>query len=77
MTLLSKEFDNTWTGKTMQSNLDHVIASKNLKFKKQGMNNNKPFFVKVSGWQQLQSEARNEFVKNISDHCLLFVEIEK
>jgi hypothetical protein len=30
----------------------------------------------VDGWVNRTGEARRNFVKNISDHCLLYAEIE-
>lgn len=74
MRILPKTHDNTWSsdGKKM-SNLDHVIASTDVQFKTQA--GSPPAQVLVDGWINRTGEARINFVKNISDHCLLFAEI--
>jgi hypothetical protein len=76
MQLLEKEYDKTFNNGKIKSNLDHVIVSKNIKIKEQGKSqDNKVYYVKVAGWQQLSGSQRDNFIKNISDHCLLYLEI--
>jgi len=76
MSLLPKEFSQTFNNGTLLSDLDHVLASDNLTFTEQGATSNgNPFVVNVRGWQQLSGAARKKFIAEISDHCSLFVEI--
>jgi len=76
MRILQKTHGHTWSsdGKKM-SNLDHVIASDDVEFKilQAGP---PPAQVLVDGWVNRTGEARTNFVKNISDHCLLFAEVK-
>lgn len=76
MRVLQKTHDKTWSsdGKKM-SNLDHVIASNDLQFKTMQV---EPSLaeVLVDGWVNRDGEARINFVKNISDHCMLFAQIK-
>jgi endonuclease/exonuclease/phosphatase family metal-dependent hydrolase len=71
MRMLQKSHDVTWAGGSMTSNLDHVLASDDLKFKIQRASAE----VLVDGWVQRTGTARTNFVKNISDHCLLYAEV--
>lgn len=72
MTLLKKSHEKTWSsdGKKM-SNLDHVLASNDLSFKVQAPGP-QPVQILVDGWVNRTGEARANFVKNISDHSLLY-----
>jgi len=73
MELLQKSFDKTWTdGKGLYSNLDHVIASRQILFKTWG-----DAQVKVSGWNQYPegSTEFKKFIGNVSDHCSIYCEI--
>jgi len=73
MRILSKTHPHTWSSDgEKKSNLDHVIASADLHFKTQQP---APAEVVVDGWVNRAGEARTNFVKNISDHCLLFAEV--
>ena len=74
MRLLAKEFSVTFNNLKEQSDLDHILASNDLKFT-EFVTNEKKFHVKVSGWQQLKGEARKEFIQTISDHCSLYCEV--
>jgi len=76
MRILQKTHDNTWSsdGKKM-SNLDHVIASDDVQFRTLQAGP-PPAQVLVDGWVNRAGEARTNFVKNISDHCLLFAEVK-
>ncbi len=75
MRMLQKTRDDTWSsdGKKM-SNLDHVIASDDITFTLQ--RGSLSAQVLVDGWVNRTGEARTNFVRNISDHCLLFAEIQ-
>jgi hypothetical protein len=75
MRVLPKTHAHTWSSDgTKKSNLDHVIASSDLQFKPVP-DTSSPAEVLVDGWLNRTGAARLNFVKNISDHCLLFVEI--
>ncbi len=75
MVVLQKEFNLTYNNGTLMSNLDHVIATDNLTFRQLGTAQGRPFFVRVSGWQQLQGSARKQFIETISHHCSLYSEV--
>jgi len=75
MVLLSKEFAHTFDNGKVISDLDHILATDNITFGELGHTAGKPFYVKVTGWQQLEGEARKEFIETISDHCSLYCEI--
>ncbi len=57
----------------LKSNLDHVIASKELNFSLIGANNST---ITVNGWNQLDGNERIDFLREISDHSAIFGEIE-
>jgi hypothetical protein len=74
MRVLSKTAANTW-GKTsgMRSNLDHVVASDQLKFKDFAGKE-----VEVRGWAELPTEAEQaQWITRYSDHCMLYFEVQK
>jgi len=73
MRLLSKTADNTWgkvSGK--RSNLDHVVASDQLAFKSFGGKE-----VEVRGWPQLEEADQAKWIREFSDHALLYFEVQK
>ena len=77
MRFLKKDYDFTWTnGNTMLGNLDHVIASNQIKFNKFSSD----FEVIVSGWKELLSKENKKqfryFVTKVSDHNSLYFEIQ-
>jgi hypothetical protein len=74
MTVLSKEEDATWLGSKGKSNLDHIIASTALKFTTYGAAA-KPYQVRIDGWAKLAGAERTAYLKNISDHCLLYAKV--
>lgn len=74
MRLLTKEFSATFNNLKEQSDLDHILATNNIKFTEL-VANGKKFHVKVSGWQQLKGETRKQFIQTISDHCSLYCEV--
>ena len=74
MTVLPKSHEKTWRnigGK--MSSLDHVVASRELQFSAvPGLPGAR---ITVDGWVNRTGEARQNFVKNISDHSLLFGQV--
>ncbi len=72
MRMLQKSHEFTWSGGATKSNLDHVLASNDLQFQ---MQQPVPAEVLVDGWVNRTGKARTNFVKNISDHCLLYAEV--
>ena len=79
MKLLDKSHDNTWSSfGNKKSDLDHVIISQDVKIQQWYFSNdpNTTFPVIVDGWVDLNDNARKDFVKNISDHSLLYGEIQ-
>jgi len=75
MVLLAKELDATFSDGRILSDLDHVLATDNISFRVLGQRSVEPFYVGVTGWQQLQGPARLDFISNVSDHCSLYCEI--
>lgn len=81
MTRLTKTMNYTWRGKVnkkiKESNLDHVYASTNLKFKEFERNGVKAE-VDVRGWvNEPNDERRNKWTQLYSDHSLLYFELQK
>lgn len=81
MRRLTKTVDYTWRGevnnKTKKSNLDHVYASTNLRFKELERDGVKAD-VDVRGWVDEPNEEReDEWTKLYSDHSLLYFELQK
>lgn len=74
MKLLGKSRDVTWKGSAGESNLDHVIASASLEFTRFGDGSDAPQ-VRVLGWPDLAGVAQTTFLKNVSDHASLYLEI--
>jgi hypothetical protein len=71
-----KSHDLTFNNGKLQSDLDHALVSHHLKLAVLGKRpDNRDFFVRVRGWQQLTGAARVNFIENISDHCSLFLEV--
>lgn len=66
MSILTKDFSDTYSNGKTQSNLDQVIASDSLGIMTP---------VAVRGWQQLAGAARQKFISEISDHCSLLVTV--
>jgi len=61
------------------SDLDHIVASRHLKFLPQyNHGETDKYEVKLDGWRKyINSETKlKKFVEEISDHCLLFCELE-
>jgi exonuclease III len=75
MKVLDKDEPNTWWGggTIAPSNLDFVVARSHLKFKKFGTSE-----VTVRGWPKLATPAQQlQWVRTMSDHGLLFFQLEK
>ena len=81
MRRLSKTSPVTWTGGSgsslPDSNLDHVYASKNLKFKKFTDKDGKDTDVLVTGWVDHDGEDRDRWRDEYSDHSMLYFEVQK
>ncbi len=79
MKLLSKSHDVTWKkmGRNFTSDLDHAMASDLMPFVNLGKNAaGEDYAVQVSGWVDKPEAAREAFLRDLSDHCLLTVEVE-
>ena len=79
MKLLDKSHNNTWSSsRNQESDLDHVIVSHDVKIQQWYFSNdpNTIFPIIVDGWVDLNDNARKDFVRNISDHSLLYGEIQ-
>jgi Endonuclease/Exonuclease/phosphatase family len=73
MRLLPKTHPHTWSSDGVRkSNLDHVLASDELRFKPVPGGTAE---VLVDGWVNREGEARKNFVRNISDHSLLLARL--
>jgi hypothetical protein len=69
MSLLPKDYQWTWTDGNKESDLDHVVAADSIKFT--SWNGNR---VRVEGWNKVQDVSK--WIKDVSDHCALYCEIE-
>ena len=82
MGMLSKTYHSTlaWKKKGTKrysfANLDHVLATKNLRFNEVYDNNGQRAEVRVDGWHYLNGSQRTEFIEHISDHCSLYAELQ-
>jgi len=75
MKVLDKDEENTWWGggTLAPSNLDFVVARNHLQFKK--FDNVE---VSVRGWPKIADPAaRLQWVRSLSDHGLLFFQVER
>jgi endonuclease/exonuclease/phosphatase family metal-dependent hydrolase len=78
MELLNKSHEKTWSSSgNKKSDLDHVMISQDVKIQQWYFTSdpNTTFPIIVDGWVDLNENTRKDFVKNISDHSLLFGEI--
>ncbi len=81
MTLFEKSHDLTWRQSkgSMTSDLDHVMASDVVKLKTLGQRSKNgidiDFPVQVAGWVDKNKPERNAFLRDLSDHCSLTVEV--
>jgi hypothetical protein len=73
MRVLAKNAPHTWrnAGQT-RSNLDHVVAADHLKFKSFGA----AVDVDVLGWPKLPADAQKDWIGKLSDHALLYFEVQ-
>lgn len=75
MRRLTKTSEGTWwngTASLPPSNLDHVIASRQLRFRPFGGKD-----IDVRGWPMLAMEdAKRAWIRRYSDHGLLFFQVE-
>ena len=83
MRRLIKTHDVTWSNgagsRIADSNLDHVYAAEHLRFKPfKRPAENVEAEVAVRGWvDQSTQAARDKWIKDYSDHCLLYFEVQK
>ncbi len=82
MRRLTKTHDATWWGGSastyMPADLDHVYASKHLKFKPFKDSHDRDAEVDVRGWVTERSpSAKDLWASEHSDHALLFFEVQK
>jgi len=79
MRLLKKSHDVTWKklGRSMTSDLDHVMVSDVLNIKNLGDReaDGEEFSVAVNGWVDKGKSARDAFLRDLSDHCSLVIEV--
>lgn len=78
MRRLAKTAPATWwngsTGSYAPSDLDHVVAARHLKFKAFSGGAE----ISVRGWAaEPTPAAQDQWIKDHSDHCLLFFQVEK
>lgn len=78
MRRLAKTVEATWwngpQGSLPQSNLDHVVAARHLKFKAFAGGAH----ISVRGWVNEPTDAaKGEWIRQHSDHSLLFFQLEK
>jgi hypothetical protein len=77
MRRLSKNSPHTWSNGSGSSippsNLDHVVAAEHLAFRQFGGAD-----IDVRGWPKLKKEAeQDKWIRDFSDHALLFLEVQK
>lgn len=75
MTRLTKNAPSTWSNgsksKIPPSDLDHVVASDNLRFKTFGGSS-----ISVRGWvEETTDSAKDQWIRDYSDHALLYLEV--
>lgn len=76
MLLLRKDRPATWTNGRKRSNLDHVLASSQMKFEELGRDpDGNPAQVRVEGWWDLKGQELRDYVSRVSDHCSLLFHV--
>jgi endonuclease/exonuclease/phosphatase family metal-dependent hydrolase len=71
-------FSNGSSSSIPDSNLDHVYASKHLKFKMFNRPDGGKAEVDVRGWvNQTTPAAKDKWIKDYSDHSLLYLEVQR
>jgi hypothetical protein len=82
MRLLDKTHDRTlaWdrsaNGEYKYSNLDHMLATENMKFKTLSGSNGVRAPVRVRGWVDVEENDQSEFIEKVSDHTPIHCEVE-
>jgi exonuclease III len=75
----TKQHDATWLSKpgSFDSNLDHVIHSETVTLTPLGnRTDGNPYQVRVAGWVGLTEAQQKTYMETLSDHCLLYWEVE-
>lgn len=81
MRRLSKTHDSSWsngsTSSIPDSNLDHVFATETLSFKTFAKPDGTKVDVKVTGWTEFAADParKDEWIRDFSDHSLLYLEV--
>lgn len=71
-------FSNGSGSSIPDSNLDHVYASKHLKFKEFNPLGGKKGEVDVRGWVNKTNQVtKDKWIADYSDHCLLYLEVQR
>jgi len=77
MRLLRKENQLTFNdGYGLTSNLDHVLATDRVSFRKLGTSDGEKYSIRVGGWNDREGESRNQFIQSVADHSSLYCEVE-
>jgi hypothetical protein len=78
MRILAKSHAETWSNSSgsMTSELDHVMASEAVSFKKLTASGGAACDVVVKGWVELSGAARKKFIAELSDHSSLYAEVK-
>lgn len=73
MRVLPKTRDATWRDASgLRSDLDHVVAADHLQFRRFGSAE-----VDVRGWPGVPEAAQPQWLRDFSDHALLFFEVQR
>jgi len=76
MELLIKDEKDTFNNERYKSNLDHIISATSINLETFGNDENGiPIKVNVRGWNQLNGNSRKSFIRNISDHSSLTINV--
>ena len=74
--VLREDWPATWTNGKKRSNLDHVLASSQMKFEELGKDaDGNPAEVEVEGWWDLKGQALKVYLGKTSDHCSLLFHV--
>jgi hypothetical protein len=80
MEVIQKSHQKTWSDSSgsKKSELDHVIVSSDIALRPRPVPGGDvdPAKIEVYGWNRLTGQAKISFIKNISDHCALYGEVE-
>jgi len=75
MQLVHKDQPATFNNERFVSDLDHFVVSDTLRLQKLGTRDGQDAFVQVRGWPQLAAAQRRSFIRQVSDHASLMVEV--